>query len=139
MIVIGINGHTGAGKTTTSNLLFQDKNKQIVHLDWIFNDIKNKYFKNDISVLERESGENTPYLKSESRLKQISQLKYIKDLYIKLKGIYAFIIIKNIIKEGNVDYLIIEGRTLDIYDIDKLCDYKIFINLSRELRYKRSR
>ena len=25
MIVIGINGHTGAGKKTTSNLLFQDK------------------------------------------------------------------------------------------------------------------
>ena len=137
MIVIGINGHTGAGKTTTSNLLFQDKNRQIVHLDSIFDDIKTKYFKNDISVLERESGENSPYLKNDSKLKKIAQLKYIKDLYIKLKEVYAFNIIKNIIKEGNVDYLIVEGRTLDIYNIDKLCDYKIFISLSRELRYKR--
>ena len=54
MLVIGINGHPGAGKTTVSELLFNDKNKSIIHLDNLFDRFKIKYFSNSVKVLKKK-------------------------------------------------------------------------------------
>lgn len=48
MKIIGITGKSGAGKSTLSNFLGERVNIGVIHLDEIFNNIKESKFKNQI-------------------------------------------------------------------------------------------
>lgn len=140
MKVIGIIGHMGSGKTTTSELLFKDYKRQVMHLDGIFNTIKKKYFKKASINAEKTNGEKAIYLDSKSTLSKVLNLKTIKKVYKSLKGYYVY---KKIIektkecKENNIDYLILEGIAIDMYDLYKLCNFIVYVETNENERYNR--
>ena len=141
MIVIGINGYVGSGKTTISKLLFNDKNKRIIHLDSLFDETKRKYFEKDINVLKQSDGTELLCIDENSKIKKILKIKQLKGIYTFLKMMYAHKLIENIIQKSlndGLDYLIIEGRNLDVYELDKLCDVKIYVSSGEVTRYIRA-
>ena len=139
MVVVGVNGHPGAGKTVVSNMIFKYDSTKIIHLDGLFDTIKVRYFKNDLKVLEKDTGEIEPYIDSKSNIGKIKRLKYLRGLIEKLKETYSNIYIDDYIRRNKMlyRYLILEGRSLDLYHLDKYCDVKVFIHSSDKLRYTR--
>lgn len=136
-MIIGINGKPGSGKTTVSNLVLYGYNKEIIHLDYVFNGIKKKYLKK-ISVYGKTlNGEDKIYLDRESSLKKILETKYIKDLYNLSKNAYAHVLIKNKIRKSKADYIILEGINLTNYNLDRICDALILVKADNKLRYER--
>ncbi len=139
MIVIGINGRPGSGKTTISEAILNDKNKKVIHLDSIFNNIKQTYFKKQLKVLEKKTGEVEPYIDNTSNIGKLTQLKQIRFLIEIIKEAYAKFYIKEFIEKNNsnIDYLVLEGRYLDSYHLENFCDKLYFIQTEDELRYQR--
>ena len=108
MIIIGINGHNGAGKTTFSNMLFSNSNKKVVSLDYLFDNLKNGLFKNYSTSLEKTNGEKAIYLSNDTKLQHLISKKSIEPLYFKMKSILANLLVNKIInesKDNNIDYL----------------------------------
>ncbi len=132
-MIIGINGRPGSGKTTVSKLICSDKDKEIIHLDCAFNEIKNKYLKNKVTLSENIDGDSRPYVNDNSPLKKIVASKSL----LWLKKIYTKRYVKNKIDESTKEYIILEGRQLNIYDLEKLCDVKIFVHSPNITRYER--
>lgn len=139
MLVIGINGRPGAGKTTVSELLFNDKNKSIIHLDNLFDRFKIKYFSNSVKVLKKSDGACEPYIDSCSKVGKVIRIKGLKLALYQVKKMYANFYLNSVIKSTSprVDYLIIEGRALDVYNLECFCDVKLFIDASSNKRYIR--
>ncbi len=137
-MIIGINGRPGSGKTTVSKLIYNDKDKEIIHLDYIFNEVKNKNLKKSITFEDRDKDVYNYHFNNDSIIKRILLSKYIKWLYNYLKSIYAKKYVNNIIKENKSDYLILEGRQLKIYNLEKICDVKVFVHSSSKVRYERT-
>ena len=139
MLIIGINGRPGSGKTTVSNILFKNDKTKVIHLDSIFNDIKYKFLKNNISILEQKDGTKNPYLTDETRLKKLLYLKQIKIFWRKIASIYVKEQIIKTIKDlkNKFDYLIIEGRALDEFKLENLCNIKFLLKAPIEVRRNR--
>ena len=136
-MVIGINGKPGSGKSIVSNLIFYNSNKQVIHLDYIFNDIKKKYLKKYTISGETINKEGKIYIDRKSSLRKILDLKYINELYNIMKNNYANKIIRKEIENSMFDYVIIEGINLTNYNLDKICDVKILVKADNNLRYSR--
>ena len=64
MIIIGVTGATGAGKSTFSGFLKESLNSaKVVPLDHIFDHLKNTLFSSNTSSFIRDNGEEICYLK----------------------------------------------------------------------------
>lgn len=136
-MVIGINGKSGSGKSIVSNLIFYNSNKQVIHLDYVFNDIKKKYLKKHTISGETINKEGKIYIDRKSSLRKILDLKYINELYNIMKNNYANRIIRKEIEDSKFDYVIIEGINLTNYNLDRICDVKILVKANNNLRYNR--
>ena len=139
MLVIGVNGRPGAGKTTVSKLLFNGNNTSIIHLDNLFDNVKMKCFSQDVKVLEKTDGSLEPYIDSSSNIGRVIRLKGLKIALYQAKKMYANFYLNSFIKNNfdRINYLIIEGRSLDIYKLEHFCDTKVFIDAYENKRYVR--
>lgn len=139
MVVIGINGNPGSGKTTASNLLLNTESKLVIHLDDIFNDVKQLLPKNNVKTFKRDSYD-TMILNRNGLLYKMVNLKIVNKQFELAKKIYANKVLKRKIEQAfidGVDYFVIEGANLENYGITYLLDYLIFINASQEDRIDR--
>lgn len=139
MIIIGINGNPGSGKTTASNLLLNNESKLVIHLDDIFNEIKQLLPKNNVKTFKRDSYD-TMILNRNGLLYKTVNLKIVNKQFELAKKIYANKVLKRKIEQAfidGVDYFVIEGANLENYGITYLLDYLIFINASQEDRIDR--
>ena len=139
MIIIGINGNPGSGKTTASNLIFNNNFKKVIHLDDIFNDIKELLPKNNTKTFKKDS-EEAIILNRSGLLYKTLNLKIVNKQFELAKKIYANKVLKRSINqaiEAGIEYFIIEGTHLEDYDIVYLLDYLIFIRASQEDRIDR--
>jgi len=82
MKLIGVTGKTGAGKTTLSNMLAENQNIGVIHVDDILRKIKLKYFK--FLMSKNKDGEKT---KINSRMKKILYgNKVLFNLFMKFRA-----------------------------------------------------
>lgn len=129
MKIIGINGNPGSGKTTASNIMFKDKKTMIIHLDDIFDGIKELLPKRNVNTFKKDT-EFAIIINRNSLLYKTISLKYINKQLQLAKKIYANKMLKKYIKHAydeGIEYFIIEGVHLENYDITYLIDYLIFI------------
>lgn len=139
MIIIGINGNPGSGKTTASNFILNDRRKKVIHLDDIFDDIKQLLPKRNIQTFKRDS-QNAMILNRNGLLYKTVNLKFVNKQFELAKKIYATKVLKTKINQAikdEIDYFIIEGTHLEDYGIIDLFDYLIFIKASKEDRIDR--
>lgn len=140
MMVIGVNGYFGSGKTTLSNQLLSTSKTIVIHLDYAFDDLKEKYLRKSISSYEKNNGEKALYINDKSGFKKIVNLKGLHYIYEKFKRQYLVNYIKNVIDEAyqnGCEYIILEGGALSYYNLEEFCDFKIFIVSERITRLKR--
>ena len=131
MVLIGINGQSGAGKTTLSKHLLENSNRKVIHLDHILDVIKRVLPKSMILNVTREDGEVFHYMSKSYGNNPIYE--WLK------KSIFRILlsrIINNALKD-NYEYLIIEGLCLEKYCNLNDFDYTIFVSTSQEIRYRR--
>ena len=131
MVLIGINGQSGAGKTTLSKHLLENSNRKVIHLDHILDVIKRLLPKSMILNVTREDGEVFHYMSKSYGNNPIYE--WLK------KSIFRILlsrIINNALKD-NYEYLIIEGLCLEKYCNLNDFDYTIFISALPEIRYRR--
>ena len=82
MKLIGVTGKSGSGKTTFSDMLAENPNIDVIHIDDILYDIKLKYFK--LIMKENKDGEK---IKVDSKLKTfIYKNKIIFNLFMKFRA-----------------------------------------------------
>lgn len=139
MKIIGINGNPGSGKTTASNIIFKDEKTMIIHLDDIFDDIKELLPKRNVNTFKKDA-ESAIIINRNSLLYKTISLKYINKQIQLAKKIYANKMLKKYINSAydeGVEYFIIEGVHLENYDITYLIDYLIFINANINDRINR--
>lgn len=139
MKIIGINGNPGSGKTTASNILFKDDSKKVIHLDDIFNDIKELLPKRNTDTFKTGDSEAI-ILNRKGTLYKVLNSKFINKEFVLAKKIYANKYLKYVIKKAykeGIDYIVIEGVHLENYDITYLIDYFIFIEANEEDRVDR--
>ena len=139
MIIIGINGNPGSGKTTASNLIFNNDLKRVIHLDDIFNKVKELLPGNNIKTFKKDS-EEAIILNRSSLLYKTFNLKIVNRQFEIAKKIYANKILKKAINQASIEgieYFIIEGTHLEDYDVTYLIDYLIFIKAGEEERIDR--
>lgn len=139
MKIIGINGNPGSGKTTASNILFKDDSKKVIHLDDIFNDIKELLPKRNTDTFKTGDSEAI-ILNRKGALYKVLNSKVINKEFVLAKKIYANKYLKYVIKKAykeGIDYIVIEGVHLENYDITYLIDYFIFIEANEEDRVDR--
>ena len=136
MVIIGINGAGGAGKTTLSENLFLGTDRVVVHLDHIFDRIMELIPKSIFSSTCRDNGEKVRVISKDSSIRKIAANKYVS----KVMWFYARKVIENLIKKyekEGFEYFIIDGFYLEnCVNLSDL-DYSIFVNAPLELRYNR--
>lgn len=139
MKIIGINGNPGSGKTTVSNIMFKDEKTMIIHLDDIFDDIKELLPKRNTNTFKTGDSEAI-ILNRKGTLYKVLNSKFINKEFVLAKKIYANKYLKHAITKANnvgIKYFIIEGTHLEDYDIAYLIDYFIFIEAKEEDRVDR--
>ena len=141
MIIIGVTGATGAGKSTFSGFLKESLNSaKVVPLDHIFDHLKNTLFSSNTSSFIRDNGEEICYLKKESSFSKLINLKGFKEVYQIIRRYYGSYVVNKEIRQAekeNVKYLILESINLYRFiDLEKV-DYKILITSSDAIRRSR--
>lgn len=133
MKIIGITGKAGTGKTTLSNILAENENIRVIHLDYLLDDIKNnKILQNVTTKNERKEGDKL----HESKLLKEGISNYIYNhtiilkMYLNLKRRMKNKILKDKIKKySDTDILVIEGFDLLNFDICKKLDFLVLIEV----------
>lgn len=122
MKLIGVTGKSGAGKTTFSDMLAENSNIGVIHIDDILKEFKLKYFKPFLS--QDKNGEKT---KINSNLKKmLYSNKFIFDLFMRFR---AKLIEKTIDKE--INRLVQEGNDTIIIDDVFIKYHKIYKEFSK--------
>ena len=136
MIVIGINGYSGGGKTTMSEHLFCGTNRKVVHLDHIFDHILFLIPRFILPVADRDNGEKVKIIPNKSIIRSVANNPCVS--YVLWS--YASAIISHLIskyeKQG-FEYFIIEGyyleKCINLSDLD----FSIFIDAPLDIRHLR--
>ena len=141
MIIIGVTGATGAGKSTFSSYLNESLgNAKIVSLDHIFDRLKTTIFSSNTDTFIRDNGEEICYLKKESTFSKFVKIKGVKEAYQVLRKYYGYYIVNKEIKQAeneNIKYLIFESINLYEFIDCKKINYKILLTANREIRKSR--
>lgn len=121
MIIIGVTGKSGAGKTTFSNFLGERKNVGVIHLDDLINGVKEDKFKNQI---RKRSKNDNPVLLPSKLHSIINNNRFI---------FRAFTTIKRFMMKDRIDAEIkrfkVEGKDAVVIDscyLTDLVDKKLF-------------
>ena len=141
MKIIGITGKAGAGKTTLSNILAENENVKIIHLDYLLDNIKdNKILQNVTTQNSRKEGDkqHESKLLKEGISNFIYNHAFILKIYLNLKRKIKNRILKNSIKSyNNTDILIIEGFDLLNFEISKKLDLLVLMKVAYNERINR--
>lgn len=142
MILIGISGQSGSGKTLTSEMMAKRLNCEVYHLDDLQKEVeiwKRKSFLKRFTIPYKDSdGEDKVIVNPKLKGKKMSN-KAVEDLYEQIKmAALKSIISKKIIKQktSKAEYFIIEGTQLLVYVPMNLLDMRILIDREYELRQK---
>ncbi|GAB6189928.1 hypothetical protein JCM30566_16700 [Marinitoga arctica] len=137
MIVIGITGYAGSGKSEIAKIL-RDLGYIVLDLDKIgheilkYSEIKRK--------LKEEFGEKI-FENNEVNRKELSRIVFNnKEKLEKLNSIIHPMIKKRVlemIENIETDIIFIDGALIEKIGLSNICDYIIFINASEEIRLKR--
>lgn len=142
MVLIGICGESGSGKTLTSEIIAKKLNCQVYHLDDLQKEVevwKRKSFIKKFTVPTNDSnGDVRVVIDPKFKGKRMSS-KAVENLYEKIKmSALKSIIMKRILKQrmSNEKYFIIEGTQLPIYVPLNMLDIKILMSREFSLREK---
>ncbi|MBE5819733.1 MAG: dephospho-CoA kinase [Clostridiales bacterium] len=142
MILIGICGESGSGKTLTSEIIARKLNCQVYHLDNLQKEVevwKRKSFVKKFTVPTNDSnGDEIVVIDPKFKGKRMSS-KAVENLYEKVKmSALKSIIMKRILKQrmSKAKYFIIEGTQLPVYISLNMLDIKILMNREFSLRQK---
>lgn len=140
MILIGISGESGSGKTLTSDIMAERLKCEVYHLDDLQKEVevwKKKSFLKRFTIPSKgNNGENKVIINPKLKGKNMST-KTVENLYQQIKmAALKSIIMKKIIKQksSKAKYFIIEGTQLAVYAPIDLLDVKILMNRQYELR-----
>lgn len=141
MIIIGITGPTGAGKSTFSEMILKNNSKvKIIHLDHVYDKIKSYLPFKNVSSYKRDDGEIINYLNRDGLAYRLFHIKGIEIIYQKIKKLYAKSFINQEIEfayQNGVEYLVLEGVNInDLVDF-QLLDLSIFISAPQNIRRER--
>lgn len=141
MKIVGITGRAGSGKTTLSNILAENKNVRVMHLDYLLDKVKNNKLLKNITV-EKGRRENRnqydPRLLKDGMSNFIYNHSIILRIYLSLKRkMKSRILKKTIEKYSDAEILIIEGFDLLNFDISKELDLLIFVKVPYHERINR--
>lgn len=126
MKLIGITGKSGAGKTTLSNLIGQNENVGVIHIDELMEKVK----KQKLSGMMDNNKEGEPVAIKKNIRKILYGNKYIFLAYIKAKGILLNPKINEKIKqleEEGKEVVVIECIYLKYFPIFKQLDKKVLV------------
>ena len=140
MILIGISGESGSGKTLTSEIISKKLNCEVYHLDDLQKEVevwKRKSFLKRFTIPYSDTnGENEVIVNPKVKGQNMSN-KAVENLYEKIKmAALKSIIMKKIIKQksSKAKYFVIEGTQLAVYVPIDLLDVKILMGRQYELR-----
>lgn len=140
MVIIGITGNPGSGKSTISEMLFKDYNTEVVHLDSLFDNIKKNMPSDMVTTTVRDDGYENIFLTHNKFYKTLRSNPILSKVYSKLRIVVAKSILGKTINEahhGDIDFLLIEGVSLlDYFDADDL-DFIILVTAQDEVRKNR--
>ena len=140
MVIIGINGNPGSGKTTVSEMLFKEENTKVIHLDAIFNTIKAHMPGKSVTSVTRDDGNEVMFLTRNDLYKKVMSNKKLNEYYIRLRRIIGSRILSNQItkaQEEGYKYLIIEGISLFELGENTTFDFLIKMFASYDVRAQR--
>lgn len=136
MKIIGVTGKSGVGKSTLSNFLGERANVGVIHLDDIFNNIKENKFKNQIKGRNKD---NSPRILSDRLRISIANNILLFKISMFLKKILMKKKIEEQLKafktEGK-DAVIIEGIHLKYMTDYRMFDRVIYVRRPYEAREK---
>lgn len=134
MILIGICGESGSGKTLTSEIIARKLNCQVYHLDDLQKEVevwKRRSFLKKFTVPTNDTnGDVRVVIDPRLKGKRMSS-KAVENLYEKVKmSALKSIIMKRILKQrvSNAKYFIIEGTQLPVYVPLNMLDIKILMS-----------
>ena len=143
MKIIGITGKIGAGKTTLANMLSKENDINIIHMDYLLDELKSKKIFGKITHTVPQVDDETKNTKiiNNNVLNFIYNGKIIQSIYLKLKKKLINNILNNKIKEyekNNTDTIIIEGVDLTELDIIKRLHMLILVETPYKTRIERA-
>jgi len=126
MKLIGITGKAGAGKTTLSDMIGENPNVGVIHIDELFEKVK----KEKLSKMMENDTNGKPVAIKKNIRKILYGNKYIFLMFARTKGIILTRKINKKIKEfenEEKDIIVIESVHLRYFPIFKQLDKKVFI------------
>lgn len=140
MILIGISGKSGAGKTSASNVLAKELECNVYHLDDLQKEVekwkKNSYLKKFTVASKDSNGDEKIFVNPKLKGQTLNN-KQVDDMYEKIKTLALKEFIKRKINKENrkgAMYFIIEGTQLSTYLNLKNTQIKILIKRPYNLR-----
>lgn len=140
MVIIGISGNPGAGKTTVSQMIFSNSNTKVISLDKIFDVIKEKLPNFLITTTKRDSGEENMFLTRNKLYNSIKNNPTLHAEYLKLRTLLGKKILKRAVdrvKDEDYDFIVIEGVALFDYGDMIPYDFLIKVEAPYDVRSKR--
>ena len=140
MQLIGILGKGGAGKTTFANMLAENKNVGVIHMDYMFDDFKKKKIFSRFTRNVNYGGESTTAILKSNLSDRLYNTKLILPIYLKFRKILLNIALRKKIKECENDYskvIVVEGGDLRNLAILKQFNYLIYLTAPYDERINR--
>lgn len=142
MKIIGITGKGGTGKTTFSNMLIKDNKSEIIHMDYILDEIKSSKLISPMTqkavYIENKNQEHR--IINEKLSNKIYKTKFILDIYLKIRKKIINSILNNKINElknKGIETIIVEGIDLSKLDVLYDMDYLILMTAPYNERLQR--
>lgn len=140
MMIIGISGNPGCGKTTFSDMLYAGENRRVIHLDHIYDSIKQSAPKFMITHNVRADGNEQLFVKHNRFYRYVRHNPILSRAYNNLKYVIGRrLTLKEIerAENDNIDYLIIEGLALFNFLFPDEVDFIVRVDVNDDVRRDR--